>query len=65
MRQCEWNNEFEIEGIMCHRGKTSKREYLIRWKGYTPDHDTWEPRGHIHPETIRDYELANGAYVHD
>ena len=51
--------------ITGRRGQTTNRKYLIRWKGYTPDYDTWELRVHIHSETIRDYELANGVYVHN
>ena len=62
---CEWCDEYEIEGIKGHRGQPTNRQYLIRWKGYTPDYDTWEPRNNIHPETIRDYELVNGIYVHN
>ena len=62
---CEWCDEYEIEGIKGHRGQSTKRQYLIRWKEYTPDHDTWGSRNNIHPETIRDYELTKGVYVHN
>ena len=39
------------------------RQYLIKWKGYSDV--TWEPRSHLHPEAIKDYEMANGRYVVD
>lgn len=34
---------FEIEKIIAHRGEGESREYLIHWKGYPSDEDTWEP----------------------
>lgn len=35
-------NEFEVECILAHN-KSSKRqrEFFVRWKGYTADHDSW------------------------
>jgi hypothetical protein len=36
---------FEVERILAHREpktKRGKREYLILWKGYGPEHSTWE-----------------------
>ena len=43
---------------------TSDRRFLIRWKGYGPEHDQWEPRQHIHPTLITEYLLANNLYDH-
>ena len=36
--------EFEVEQVLDHRqeGKRSK-SFLVRWTGYGPEHDTWEP----------------------
>ncbi len=38
--------EFFIDSISEHRGKTSKRttmEFLVSWKGYSAKDDTWKP----------------------
>ena len=61
---CEWKNEFEVDHIVDHRGPTTARQYLIRWKDFDDKYDTWEPRGNLHPELIREYEMANEAYNH-
>ena len=53
-----------MESIKEHRGPLTARQYLISWKGYTDEYDTWEPRSNIHPELIKDYELSNNAYDH-
>jgi len=35
--------EYEVEQILDTREKGKKIEYLIHWKGYGHDEDTWEP----------------------
>ena len=47
------------------RGPLTARQYNIRWKDYTEEYDTWEPRSNIHPELIRDYEIENNVYEHE
>ena len=46
--------EFVVQRILKHRvvvvnDKKSKkiREFLIRWKGYSAEHDTWEPEDNL------------------
>lgn len=38
----EQNNEFEVEAILNHKETKDGRKYLVRWKGFGPDGDTWE-----------------------
>lgn len=43
------SEEYEVETILSHRDRSlpnsthTVREYLIKWKGYTHEHNTWEP----------------------
>lgn len=47
--------EFEVERIIeVHFKKNGKREFLIRWKGFTATDDTWEPE-----ENLNCSELIN------
>ena len=42
--------EFVVEKILDRRNYYSKKritEYLVRWEGYTAEHDTWEPEGNL------------------
>jgi hypothetical protein len=54
----EGEEEFEVERILDHRSRhRNKTEFLVRWSGYGPEHDTWEPEeGLVNaPEILREY----------
>ena len=37
------NKNYEVKAIMQHKKVKGGYEYLVRWKGYNADQDTWEP----------------------
>ena len=51
------NLEYEVEGILRHRGKGAQRQYLVSWKRYDLSEATWEPELHLAnaPDTLADY----------
>ena len=65
--RCRWKKEYEVDRVMDVRGEegTAAREFLIRWKGYGPEDDTWEGRNNVHPEMINDYLKANNIYNYE
>ena len=42
---CE--GEYEVEYVRASRVIHGKRQYLIHWKGYSADSDTWEPESSL------------------
>jgi len=52
--------EFEVEKILDKKGSGRTLKYRVRWVGYSPDEDTWEPLSHLKnaKEEIQDYELS-------
>jgi Chromo (CHRromatin Organisation MOdifier) domain len=49
--------EWEVKEIMGQRKYWNKRQYLVRWKDYSPAHDSWENESNIHaPLLIKAYQ---------
>ena len=58
--ELEGHLEYEVDCILDHRFSDRKREnlwYLILWKGYGPEHNSWEPEGNVAnaPEVVGEY----------
>jgi hypothetical protein len=39
--------EYEVEEVLDKRDHKGKMEYLVRWKDYGPEDNTWEPRENL------------------
>merc|ERR1711920_395866 len=49
--------EFEVDMIINDRIEKGEEQYLIRWKNYGPNDDTWEPESNLDcPEIIAAYK---------
>jgi hypothetical protein len=58
--------EYEVEAIIGERKLRKKKQYKIRWLGYGPEHDSWEPAENINAqELIGIYQQAKGGVAED
>jgi Chromo (CHRromatin Organisation MOdifier) domain len=62
----EGQEEYEVEQVMNSRrlGCAQKLQYLLRWKGYSRAHDSWQDATKVHtPELIKEYYTRKKSAV--
>ena len=59
--------EFEVEKIINKRTVRGKEKFLVRWKGYTAEEDTWESRENLEnaKELVEEYKKIYGEEVEE
>jgi len=63
----EGEEEFEVEKIINKRMVRGKEKFLVRWKGYTAEEDTWENRENLEnaKELVEEFERIYGEEVEE
>ena len=61
IRKTEAEGNYEVAKIVDFKTKkiSGKREFLVRWKGWGPDGDTWEPEDNLDCQDLIDKFMAN------
>ncbi|KNZ76575.1 Chromobox like protein, partial [Termitomyces sp. J132] len=54
---------YEVDKILDSRVVRSRLQYLVRWKGYGPEDNMWEPQKNLNraPNKLRDFHQRNPA----
>ena len=50
---------WEAEALLQRRTRAGKHEYLVRWRGWGEDHDSWEPQANV-ADLIDDHTTQAG-----
>src|SRR5579863_5303118 len=56
--------EWEVEEILQEWTRCVKKQYLIRWKGYSEAHDSWEPEAYLNaPELLQAFHQCHKKVI--
>ena len=63
----EGQEEYEVEEVLGQRtyGRGKKKQYLIKWKGYSTAHNSWEDASGVHaPELMKEFLQSQRRSAH-
>ena len=64
----EGEPEYEVEQVLSSRRVGHKKkalQYLLRWKGYSQAHDSWEPANQVHAsKLVKEFYNKNPLAIH-
>lgn len=53
------DGEYEVEKILQHKKQGGRMRYLIRWKGFSANHDTWQEENDLNcPNILETYHKS-------
>jgi hypothetical protein len=57
----EGHEEWEVDNVLAsrHTGQRKTLQYLVRWKGFSEVHDSWEPKRNLDNATLKVKEFHN------
>ncbi|KAK1738979.1 hypothetical protein QTG54_010295 [Skeletonema marinoi] len=57
------NDIYEVEAVVGHRLRDGNEEYLIKWKGYSEDENTWEPTHNLDEGALEEAKVYRNRQV--
>lgn len=48
------DDEYEVDAIVGCRHKNGRKEYLIKWKGYSKKNNSWEPQSNLNKDALEE-----------
>ena len=55
---------YEVQDLVDVRAaKGGRREFLVQWVGYGPEHNTWEPEANVSKDLISDFNKTPAKKV--
>ena len=46
------NKTYQVEIVVDSRGAGKKKEFFVKWVGYSSKENTWEPQAHLHKQVV-------------
>jgi hypothetical protein len=57
-RADEDGTSYYVERILAERRRRGRTEYLIRWLGWSDEHDSWEAERHVEASLIEEFRMG-------